>query len=479
MLINDNFKLLIVEDESSLSELITRIFLKNFGFNIDITTVTNRNDAFDVLSQENVFYDLVTLDLRIPSSLDDLDADTKHGQSVLGKCYEYIKGTPIILITGTSTVDMIPNFLQTSARVDIWGSGQEDPTLTHVKKEDLDLLTPAIEKIYSQFSKLDSIQLVSSDNNDIPIEYKRLIRIFSQKNSGKIVNIKTLGGLSKAKVYSLEIQDKNDNTILKAVVKCGPHYKIDEDSCNYDKAINRLRPEATPRKIDIIKYGGARCSAVFYSLAEGCNHSFFSASKKNLLDEKTREVLKDLLSEWHHCSHEEHLKIGHIRRMILSDNDVHSIMTRYSLPNILEFEEKLVYCNLSYQHCDLHGENILVNVEKKSVRLIDYGDIREAVRIFDPLMLECSYLFHPDAEKYRWPSEENILNWGNIDLYLEGCPIEDEIRFCRNWLESLKHNDREVSACLYAYSLRQLKFEGTNKRIALNLIQCAFELYDQ
>ncbi|WP_343620407.1 response regulator [Acinetobacter proteolyticus] len=472
------FKLLIVEDEVSISEIIKKAFQNKFT-TIEITVVSNRDDAFILLENEDIFYDLVTLDLRIPSSLNSLDHNTLHGQAVLGECRNRIRGTPILLITGTSTVHMISDFLQSSEHIDIWGNGNIEPTIGHIRKEDLDLIFSEVDKIYNNFSALNDIELLFLNESNILIEYERLIKIFAKKHSGRKVIINILTGFSKAKVYSLEIKDVNENTILKAVAKCGPHYKIHEDSKNYDNAVIRLPPEATPRKIDIIKFGGGTCSAVFYGLAEGYNHSFFRASENNLLTLNINKTLSSLMFNWHNVCHQKELMIGDIRRVLLSDVDAKTLISQHDLFFASAFEDNIVKCNVSFQHCDLHGENILVNLQNNTTLLIDYGDIQETVRILDPLTLECSYLFHPNSQKYNWPTESNINNWDDIEKYTENCPVRSEILFCRSWIEDLKNNNQELSACLYAYALRQLKFEGTNKDRAISLIHKAVEIYNK
>jgi hypothetical protein len=70
----------------------------------------------------------------------------------------------------------------------------------------------------------------------------------------------------------------------------------------------------------------------------------------------------------------------------------------------------------------------------------------------------------------KWPSIEQAAHWGDLDLYLIGCPIASFIRECREWALRVAAGNREVAASAYAYLLRQLKYDDTNKDLALALL---------
>lgn len=196
------------------------------------------------------------------------------------------------------------------------------------------------------------------------------------------------------------------------------------------------------------------------------------------MNDSLNESVKGLLHPWHHLSTKKMLKIQDVRRFLLSDDDARHVINEFGLVEANNFETKVIPCSLSMQHGDLHGENILIDVEKKISTLIDYGDVLEMVGIIDSITLECSFLFHPNAKKYAWPSDEQLEKWFFIDDYVDGCPVENSIRFCRGWTDLLKRGNREVSACLYSYALRQLKYNSTNKNTALRLIHVAYRIYD-
>ncbi|EOA2961976.1 response regulator [Yersinia enterocolitica] len=475
---NRNFKLLIVEDEPDISDNISSVFKRIFN-DIDITFATCRDEAFEILESENVFFDYITLDLNFSVIKNGFDKDPQNGLAVLAKCVSDIKGTPILILTGTSTVDMIGQFLSSSVITDIWGSGVAGPTIEHCRKENINELSKIVESLKIKFDNIYNVELnFESDNITLPIEHDRLLRIFSKKHGSVITKIKAIGGgLSASKVYGLELSNEYGHVFLRVVSKCGPNEKVNEDETNYRTFISRLSPGATPRYIDLIVHGAASNGAVFYGFAHTYDHSFFSASEAGVMNSDLYLNTRNILDVWYDARVMKNCSIKSIRQQILSDENAFDLIKKYNLNTAFHFENHTVNCSHSVQHGDLHGENILINTKDQSSSLIDYGDIGEMVSILDPLTLECSFLFHPDAVKYDWPTDENLDNWHSIEQYLDGCPIASEIRFCRDWLNSRKRGNREVSACLYSYALRQLKYPGTDKNRALRLIDAAYRLY--
>lgn len=475
---NRKFNVLIVEDEKDISEFIEAAFIKCCD-QINITKVTSRDEAFR-LFDSGVFFDYVTLDLSIPNEPDNFEKDSANGMAVLGKIVELSHGTPILILTGTSTPDMIQDFLSNSSRVDIWGSGIERGTIEHLTKSKIGDLSNKIQEVYSEFYSILEVELIT-ENLSIPIKYDRILRVFINKLGGSLGTIHSIGGgMSKAKVYFVKIQDNSGCIIHNAICKCGPKEDINLDALNYDNFINRLRPEATPRKLGHLKYAASSSCGVLYGLAEEYEASFFKASLSVQLDDEIESAIKYMLGPWHSSSKQERKSIKEIRQQLVTDEVADELFSKYQLSNAESFESKSVNCKVSCTHGDFHGENILLNVPSKKATLIDYGDVCEGVSILDPLTLECSFLFHPSTKGSLsdWPKEQNIENWHDVDVYAEGCEFEKSIKFCRSWIRELGIGNRELAACLYSYSLRQLKYDDTNKGYAVALINVAYGLYE-
>lgn len=474
---NHDLKVLIVEDEIDIANHLKNIFT-TINSRVELTIADSRDQAIQFLNDSEMFFDFITLDLTIPASSQGFEKSPHNGLAVLGHCKDIAQGTPILIFTGTSTVNMMQEFLKFSHNVDVWSEGVCCPTIDHLTKTEFSNFRDKANKIVVAVKQLSDIELNCS-NFTLTVEHDRLIRIFTKKHNGVSSNVKAIGGgLSAAKVYSVEIFDSHGQTIHKAVAKCGPMDDIEEDSVNYDRMISRLKPDVTPRKLDHIKFGAKSSSGVFYGLATDYDYSFFTATENKLISENLKEYILKMMDCWYNSSSQVRIKIQDVRRALVKDSVADELYKTYKLDWAEMFESNKIQSNKSCYHGDLHGENILLDVKNERATLIDYGDVSEGTSLIDPVTLECSFLFHPDATKYDWPTAENISNWEDIDKFVLGCPIEEEIRFCRNWSNKIKAGNRELAACLYAYSLRQLKYPETNKDIALNLIKASQRIYE-
>ncbi len=477
------FNVLIVEDDNSISQYISNEFLK-LGDDIEITIATCRNEAIKLLENNNNFFDYITLDLTLPINSDDFEKNPENGLHILSRISEISKGTPILILTATSTIDMIQDFLSHSCKADIWGDKEEISTIMHLSKLKINSLNEIINKIYTAFSKILSVEMRTNQSLTLPIEHDRLIRIFANSVGGSTVKIKKIGGgLSDAKVYAVEVEDINGAKIYNSICKCGEHVDISTDAQNYTKYINRLAPDASPRILGYYQFGAKSSYGVFYGFAENHNDSFFKAMCEKNISQELFTAIKSLFTPWYNASTNKNDTIANIRRMLINDEKTEELIKQYNIESCSKrFEKKNVTYKHSCIHSDLHGENILLNTESKKAVLIDYGDINEGAIILDIITLECSSLFHPSIKDYldlgEWPTDIDINNWSNEQNYISNCPFPDSVTFCRSWLYELDIGNREIAAGLYSYSLRQLKYPETNKRVAISLIKKAYELYE-
>jgi CheY-like chemotaxis protein len=452
--------------------------LKKISSRIEITYATSRDEAVSILNR-GVFFDYITLDLTIPVVLGSFEKDSKNGLAVLGSAKSLCPGTPILILTGTSTIDMISRFLDTSNNVDIWSEGISRPTVSHLTKSELAHLAQKVKPHILAVLRLSDVELSYSFEN-LPIAHDRLIRILAKKVEALTVYIDVIGGgHSNATVYSLVLNDAFGVELHRCVAKCGSRLDIDADCLNFDTHVVRLEPEATPRKIAHLRYGAGDSCAVFYGFAANYTYSFFSASKNDSVTENIQQSLINILSNWHSKSVQQRKQIKDIRRSLLNDEHFDRLVATHKITDAEEFESHYLQCNVSYIHGDLHGENVLVSAEKDCSTLIDYGDVQSGCSILDPLTLECSFLFHDKSPFSDWPSLKALEKWSSVEDYLIDCPYSAEVRFCRKWIKALGVSNRELAACLYSYAIRQLKYSDTDKDKALLLIRISFELYDR
>jgi CheY-like chemotaxis protein len=472
------FKVLLVEDDEEFAKHIIQL-LMDICERIEITLVRSRDEARSVLSDEDVFFDFISLDLTIPIQDNGFDIAPENGLAVLGFCRELSPGTPILVLTGSSTVQMMSGFLSSSYNIDVWSEGVTRPTIDHLPKESIDQFVPRVTQIYEAVRSLSDIELVYS-SLEIPIEHDRLLRIFIKEQVGVIAEIEIIGGgLSAATVYSVKISNDTGNAFLRAVAKCGSFEDIQKDANNYDRIICRLRPEVTPRKLKHLQFGAKANAGVFYGLAVGYDLSFFKAAISSQLTSEIRTEVQGLTSSWKEAGSQKRVSINEIRKSLLTDKIANALILKYNLDWAEEFERLELQSNVSFYHGDLHGENILVDVDRRLATLIDYGDISYGSCTIDSVTLECSFLFHPNGPDLGdWPTNDQIENWANLDGFVKGSPVKNEIRFCREWSDEVKAGNRELAACLYSYALRQLKYPKTNKELALGLIHSAKKLYE-
>ena len=183
------------------------------------------------------------------------------------------------------------------------------------------------------------------------------------------------------------------------------------------------------------------------------------------------------MARWIEGVPETRRSIGQIRRRLLSDESLDEVREAFGLDWIQEFENRDIQARWGCSHGDLHGFNVLVS--PAGVALIDYGDVRDGPASLDPVTLELSLLFHPDAPDgaRTWPSAEQAREWGNLEAYLEDCPFPCFVQECRDWALRVGAGAREVAASAYSYLVRQLKYDDTDKDLALSLLDGVRSFY--
>lgn len=101
-------KVLIVEDDQKYIDAITAAFTGCKGMP-EVTSAQSKQAAEAYLASQ--FYDLIVLDLKIPSEDGLLDADPQNGRLAFYLARLSAPGTPIFVLTGSSAEEFIPDFL--------------------------------------------------------------------------------------------------------------------------------------------------------------------------------------------------------------------------------------------------------------------------------------------------------------------------------------------------------------------------------
>lgn len=456
---------LIIEDEQYIHDAISK--------KIDgLTNITHCYDLEESLNHiENSNFDLIILDLAIPSKIGLMDHNSQYGLQCFYKIKEYAFGTPVIILTGSTAEDFIDQLLLSQDIVNLWG--EELSLIRFCKKynilEGLDLIKSYKDKWLS----LNNIE-VSNIGFDLNWFNKRLFKIFVMKKSGVRCSVEIVGGgLSEAEVYKMIVYNSQGNIIFNVICKIANTEIINQETNNYNNFICRLSNNASARLIDTIKVGAKNKVGVFYSLAQGFNDHFFS--EKILVDPlNVFNSLKGLHEAWE--VYEKRVEIKNIRRLILSDENLDKIIAKYNLNWVNSFEEINVQVNWGCCHGDLHGLNILVKGDTSI--LIDYGDVKEAPSCLDPITLELSLLFHPQGPLLvnNKISDNLITSFLSENIEIADNYCLDYIQECRKWMLEKSIGKKEVLGVRYAYLIRQLKYE-TNPDVALKLLDILYKQF--
>lgn len=474
---------LVVEDEKTVAETISRALIELSG-GLNFKVARSRDSAFSLLDTE--FFDLIVLDLNIPTNDGLFDSDPQHGLAVFTKAQNVTSGTPIFVLTGSSAESFISDLLRGTRQVDIWGEGKTVGTVDFLPKFLFDQFPNKIKPLVDAIAALGDVEL-DKGNVILSVQDDRLIRIFARKFGGARVVASILGGgLSGAKVLRLKVTDAQGAPIHDAVAKLGTRADVAEEGGRFDQLVSRLEPRSTPRKLVELDAGAGGNAGVFYGLAAGFERSAFAAARGSVADAAgVVAAIKACTSRWTDGVQQSRRTIQEFRRLTVSDKTCQWLVEKFGLGWLADFETRQIQTRWCCTHGDLHGENVLLDNEGAAV-VIDYGDVGEATASLDPVTLELSLLFHPNGPLRNspkgfagWPTEAQARNWGSIDKYVAECALEPFVRECRAWALGVAAGRREVAATAYAYLLRQLKYEDTNKELAMALLEGVRTFYDE
>jgi hypothetical protein len=307
----------------------------------------------------------------------------------------------------------------------------------------------------------------------------RFLRQFAEWRGGTRCSVALLsGGLSDARVLSVKVFDDAGAPRISAVAKIGSALAIRSEAERYDREVSRLRPEATPRRLEAPHLGDAELDAVFYSLADGYDQSGFDIAMQ--APQAVPQVIKricELTAPWRKGVPESKARIQDVRRRIVSDETYGALVACYSLDWAKAFEECAVQVRWCTVHGDFHGSNILVNETHYPI-MVDYESVGIGCASFDAVSLEFSHLFHPDGplRQGNWPTAEVARHW-RTERYLLSAPMPELSRSCWKWADEVGAGHREIAAAGYGYLILQLTYPDTNKERVLHLLEGVRALY--
>ena len=462
-------RILLVEDEKTAIDAFCELLRGLPGSPVP-AIARSRDSAVAQLHES--FFDLMILDLKIPTTDTSESLAPEYGFDVFGVAREVAPGMPVYLVTGSSVEAFVVELLKNKQEVDIWSSGKIS-TVSVTKKLELDELERNLLPFVRGPHLLADVELEKNGTN-LEVQEERLLRIFAKRFQGARCIVRELkGGLSGARVFSLQVFNPAGGIIHNSIAKVSSLDEVRNEKQRYEQYIHRLPPGVTPRMLTCLEFGGKATAAIFYGLADGHDSSFFRFALQQPVQCATAvEAVSNGLSSWRKAAGEERRSVVDIRRLQIEDGIRAAVLERFPIPWSDDFESRQVQTRWGCIHGDFHGLNVLLT-DAGVPAIIDYGDISEGPLCHDPITLEFSLLFHPASlvAHGEWPTIDAARDWFNLDDYVRGCPCEDYVRACRNWAINAAVGRRDLAAVAYSYFLRQLKFEKTNKDLALAFLE--------
>jgi len=463
-----------IEDDTDWFDRTVRPLLIQVGVK-NIYHEKDYENAIKCLYKHDIDY--IVLDLAIPLNSETPVPDISNGLQFASHVRERFPGTPILILTGQQTEEAVSQFVEDQELTTFWDGKRK--SLVKVKPKRLvgnaiELLAEAAREL----NAIDTIEIAESDCN-LNLFDKRIIRIFCKSHEAIGAKVKSLnGGHSSAKVLQVELVNSLGNPFpWTSLLKIDEKIKIDNECNNFHNHVNKLPVGSFPNIISEYLAGCAGRKGVCYQFATNYDSNYFSHllhSEENTLTILDR--LKSILNYWSLNKQTKQTTIREIRRTICPDHKFENLLEVRSRFNLDEFENKILNANFCIQHADLHGLNILVSRELLPV-LIDYGDIKNTTSLLDIVTLELSQYFHPSLKDVQSVDITLFENWFNNIKFFELHKSPKVAQFLREWKSENALFEREYIATVYSYAIRQLTYEGTNKEIALKLIEKAISAY--
>lgn len=460
--------MLIVEDDddfiAELSALIAAV-----SPDADVAVARCRDGACGLLDTR--FFDLAVVDLNIPTREGGLDADPDHGKLVFHHARTAAPGTKLFVLTGSPSEDFISDMLAQQQNADIWGEGAKVGTVEFLRKIDVVNADAIIGRALAAVAALDDVELEFRGVN-LQTAEDRLVRIFGKKFGAARCVVSPIGaGRSGAATYRLQLHDGSGAGIRIAVAKLAKLAQVSDESARYDAHVALLDPASTPRKMATLEFGGGSTAGIFYQLAVGHDLSLFELLGRNdALAARAVQSTAAALGAWAQGTAQVRRSVAAVRTPWLDEDDAARLRAEYGLAWAAGLEAREVQTRWCRVHGDLHGDNVLVSDDGRSV-VIDYGDVQLGAASHDPVTLSLSAVLQANPTlSEHWPTHEQCRRWHDLDAYLAGSPIPLFVRACRGWAEARAAGRREIAASAYSYLLRQLKYGDTDKGRILALM---------
>lgn len=466
------FRILLVEDDDTeardFADLLTRM-----GIVAEIERASSRDTALGALARGS--FDLLVLDLEIPSFAGSADKSVNYGFAVYEQANSASPGTPVAIVTGHHDERQTRDITARRGPADLFGFG-EQPSLRVFYKDELEAYLQWIRELSTQLSSTEGIPIATTG---VPFkltrEQERVLRIAANRRSSTSISVSELGGYSESRTVRASFYDSDLHLRATYVAKLGPLAVVRDEALRFEQIAGRLPAAAFPALGLSVLAGAGAMGGNFYTIEPTAPSLFDFAVSSPVEAPLLVRKLQALTAPWSEASNMRTRLVRELRREALPDASMHPY-TQASGAAWEEFEQATVELSYGLQHGDLHGMNVLARAGTEPL-LIDFGNVDTLPMCTDPVALEFSSLFHnanPLAGS-GWPTLEQARRWFETDQYFDNCPIADFLRECRTWTESSAAS-AAIAAVVYGYALRQLKYADTNKALATAIADGAVTL---
>ena len=466
-------RLLVVEDETDVATMLKER-LSRLKPSIDTVIAGSRSSGIEALQSGE--FDFIVCDLRLPPHDGGLDTDEAHGLAVHAEARSICPGTPCLFFMGFDTSADVQEQLSSGGAQDILATGESYGMTRVLTKDRFLTCVERLESFNSELAILDTINIdFSSSICGLDRIEKRALQLLARPLGGTSIEASDLGGLSGARTLRVSVKDYQGRTRGSYFVKIDWRSNMKKERENYHQYVSPLlKMGHYPALSRDIEAGIGKREALFYQFADEYAESLFGVLEEN---ESTAIAvvrgLRDIFAPWAEVSEKKIFSVRDLRTRRIDDLQIQP--HRGVLGATGEFEESEQEMTTSFQHGDLHGFNVLCN-ESGTPIVIDFGNVGLGPSCIDPVVLELSVLFHRDSpfRSISWPTEEQAEAWFDLEEYLRGCPVPEFIKECRQWaIETGGPND--LPPIVYTEAVRQLKYEDTNRELALGIARAAMQ----
>jgi CheY-like chemotaxis protein len=447
----------------------------------ELVWVSNRNDALARIDSHEAF-DLVILDRKLPSAHGVLDDHVEHGWRVFQAVRTLSAGTPVWFLTGTEDADFAADLANEYARAeDLHGRRVNEPMYQVFWKKRIAECVRRLKEFAANQATLEriAVELVPTtlvlEHGDL-----RTVRIFTARHAGAVAEVTSLnGGLSNSRVLKVIVKAADRLPLITAAGKVSSLAETQDEEQRYRTNISRLIPGGFPQLTEIIDAGAAKTGGLFYGMVGPNVESLFDrliAAAENVA--LVPVELRAIMQPWYQAKRSDHLQVSQIRRKLIGDTVLPQIGAHLDGIDTAAIENYALSAALCCQHGDLHCANVVFDGRGQAM-LIDFGDTGLSFAAVDPVTLELSTIFHSQHARLPagWPDEDDMLAWPDRSRFTLNCPYSPFISACREWANSEAASQDEVIAVAYAYAMRQLKYQDTDKRLATALIRACADYF--